>query len=487
MRARPGAAGAAALAVLLAGCTVGPRFSPPAPPAGPDRFTPKAKDVPSRTTEAQVDAAWWRSFHDPELTSLVERLARENLDLRTAAERVLQARARRGIARAQGLPRVDGRASYVRERESKNGTVSLLEPVPGAPLEFDLDDTLLQASWELDLFGRVRREVEAQGAEVEAAAQDRRAMAVAAEADLASDYARLRGVQAREAVVGRNLAAADTRRRLVRDRLAHGAATLSDLAQADAQAAAIGEDLPSLRAEAARLVNALGLLLALPPGALAQELKPPADADAAQPAPPPAVPVGLPAQLLRRRPDLRRAEARLHAATARTGVAVADFYPDVTLTGNYGNEALGATHLFDTASRMFMVGPSVTLPIFQGGRLRSTLDLRRSEEREAGLDYRRAVLAAYRDVDDALSAYAEVQHRIGNIEGVVRDDRTALRVAEQRYREGVETFIDVTAAQADLFRAQDALAQARTDLAANLVALYRALGGGWEPVEPAPR
>lgn len=474
---------AAAGALALAGCTVGPDFHPPAPDA-PLHFAPKPQDTPGRTVEAPVDAAWWASFGDPELSSLVDRLLRQNLDLQAAAERIDQARAQRRIAASEGLPRVDGRGGYRRQRISKNGRDSLLQTVPGAPAEFNVEAANLQASWELDLFGRVRRQVEGAGADLEAAEEDRRGALVSAAAELAQSYVRLRGVQAREAVVRRNLVAADVRRRLVRERLAQGVATLSDIAEADAQASTIGEDLPTLVAQEARLVNAVGLLLAEPPGALHDELsKPPPD----QPAGPPVVPVGLPSQLLRRRPDIRLAEARLHAATARTGVAVADFYPDLSLTGTYGQETLDAAHLFDFASRAFMVGPTLTLPIFRGGQLRGALEMRRAQEREAALAYRRAVLQAFRDVDDALTDYAEVQHRLKNVEGVERDDATALRVAQQRYTQGVETFIDVTVAQAELFRAQDARAQARTDMEVDLVTLYRALGGGWESVRPPTR
>ena len=476
------AVGTAALAAALAGCTVGPDFHPPAPDA-PPHWAPKPQDVPGRTVEGPVDAHWWAGFGDPELSSLVDRLLRGNLDLQAAAERIDQARAQRRIARSEGLPHIDGRGGYRRQRISENGRDSLLQTVPGAPPEFDVEAANLQASWELDLFGRVRRQVEGARAEVDAAQEDRRGVQVSAVAELAQSYLQLRGVQAREAVVRRNLQAADVRRRLVQVRLAQGVATLSDIAQADAQASTIGEDLPTLVAQEGRLVNAIGLLLALPPGALHDELSAPS---ARTPSGPPTVPTGLPSQLLRRRPDIRLAEARLHAATARTGVAVADFYPDLSLTGTYGQETLDAGLLFASASRAFMVGPTLTLPIFRGGQLRGALEMRRAQEREAAVGYRRAVLRAFRDVDDALTDYVEVQHRLKNVEGVERDDATALRVAQQRYVEGVETFIDVTVAQAELFRAQDARAQARTDLNVDLVTLYRALGGGWEGAAHRP-
>ena len=334
---------------------------------------------------------------------------------------------------------------------------------------------MLAASWELDLFGRVRRAVEAADAQTQDAVEARRGLAIAAIADLAQDYLQLRGLQARQTVVEAVIRQADLRRKLVRDRFRDGVATLADIAQADAQAASVAEGLPDLREGQARAINAIGVLLAQPPRALAAELAPRKD----QPLAPPEVPAGLPAELLRRRPDIREAEARLHAATAQTGVAVADFYPQVTLNGTFGFESLGTNHLFDWASRAFTVGPTVTVPLFEGGRLKGVLELRRSAEREAALQYRRTVLQAWREVDDAMTAYAEVQHRRANVYATVEADRVSLSVSERRFRDGVDTLIDVTVAQADLLRAQDTLAQTQADYGARLVDLYRALGGGW--------
>jgi NodT family efflux transporter outer membrane factor (OMF) lipoprotein len=468
---------AIAVASALCGCTVGPNFHSPVVDS-PPHFGATATDVPSKPVEAPVDATWWKSFQEPELTSLVDRLAGQNLDLKIAAERVLQAKAERTVAAAQGLPHIGARAAYQRVRESRNGTVSLLEPAPGAPLEFDQDDDMLQASWELDLFGRVRRSVEAANANTKAAVEESRAMTLSALAELAQTYFQLRGVQAREDVVNRNFAAALKRAALVKDRYKNGVATLSDVAQADAQASTIGEELPTLAQSEARMINAMGLLLAEPPRTLRPELI----AHVNEPAQPLTVPIGLPATLLRRRPDIREAEARLHAATAETGVAVAAFYPDVSLTGSFGTESLGADHLFDAASRMFMAGPSLSLPIFEGGQLRGQLHLRRAEQREAAISYRKTVLQAWHDVDNALTAYAELQHLEQNALAVEENDEVALKVAEDRYRQGVETFIDVTSAQSEVFRAQDSLVRSKTDLRISLVTLYKALGGGWETI-----
>ena len=220
------------------------------------------------------------------------------------------------------------------------------------------------------------------------------------------------------------------------------------------------------------------MLLAEPPRALAAELTAPT----AQPDVPPAVPVGLPGDLVRQRPDVREAEARLHAATAETGVAIADFYPAVTLTGSAGLQSLRLPTLFDWASRVFMAGPSLRVPIFQGGRLRATLDLRRSQQREAMLAFRETALQAWHDVDNALTAHTQAQALRAVALSSQEADQLALAVAEDRYRQGATSFLDVVVAQQTLLGAESAVVQADAGVRTSLVTLYRALGGGWEAV-----
>ncbi len=367
----------------LAACTVGPNFKPPAPIAPtPQRFNAEPADVKSTTYAGAVDVTWWTSFKDPELTSLIGRLARQNLDLQIAAERVRQARSQRRIALAQGLPQIDARAQYTHERESPAGMVSLVTPAPGAPLEFNLWQDSLAASWEIDLFGRVRRSVEAASADTEAQVEARRSLALAAISDVATDYLQLRDVQTREGIARQDLQLASENLALVRNRFDNGVATTLDMAQASAQRATIASMLPELLSEKARLINAIGLLLAEPPRSLQAELSPPKP----EPGAPPRVPVGLPGDLVRRRPDVREAEARLHEATAQTGVAVADFYPDITLMGDEGLQGLRFADAFSPRDRQFDFGPSISLPIFHGGRLRATLQL--AQVRAAGRGHR---------------------------------------------------------------------------------------------------
>ena len=465
-----------AAALALAGCTVGPDFRPPDPGA-PAGWGPVRADVPSRTNADEVDPLWWTRFNDPLLSSLVGRIAAQNLDLQTAAERVLQARAQREVVASQGLPRVNGRSSLEHTRISPTGNPgAIVVAKPGAPLEFDVFQNGLDASWDLDLFGRVRREVEAAGADTQAAVEDRRGVALAALADLAQDYLQLRGVQAQRAIAERNQDLARQNTALVRNRFDNGVATTLDMARARAQESTIAATVPPLRTQEATAINAIGLLLGEPPRALEAELKP----RAAQPSVPALVPAGLPATLVRRRPDLRQAEARLHSATAQVGVATAEFYPDVTLNGNVGLQSLRLRDAFSLYSRVFEVGPTVSLPLFQGGRLRGTLRLREAQQREAAITFRRTLLGAWQDVDNALTAFAEAQAREREVADAVAQNEAALRAARQRYAEGVVDFLDVNTAQAQLLQSQNDLASSRTQIATGLVTLYRALGGGWE-------
>jgi NodT family efflux transporter outer membrane factor (OMF) lipoprotein len=343
-------------------------------------------------------------------------------------------------------------------------------------LEYGLFREGLTSSWELDLFGRVRRAVEAADANVLAAVESRRGVALAAVAELAQSYMQLRGTQKRLEIAKRTLRNVDKNVELVNQRVASGAATTLDLAQARSQRATIAATLPPLRTREAELVNAIGLLLGNAPRALQTELR----RTTAIPHVPRKVQVGLPGTLVRRRPDVREAEARLHEATAQTGVAVASFYPDVTLNGAASFESLHLGNLFNLSSTAFTVGPAISIPIFQGGQLRGVLSLRESQQREAAVFFRETVLRAWKEVDDALTAYREAQLRRVDVAQSVTENQAALQAARQRYTEGAIDFLNVVAAQAQLLQSENDLADSDTQVAIDLVNLYRALGGGWE-------
>src|ERR1700692_2597241 len=464
------------LGIGLTGCTVGPDYQVPEIKEAPGWAAQVADGAPSRTVEGAVDTAWWKSFRDVQLSSLVERLAAQNLDLETAAERVVQSVAQRQIAASRGLPNIEGQSSTTYNRQSLNGTLSLLTPAPGAPLEYALFRDGLTSSWQLDLFGRVRRAVEAADANTLAAVENRHGVALAAVAELAQSYMLLRGTQNRLGIAKRNLGLAEENVELANTRFNNGVATTLDLAQARAQQATIAATLPPLRIQDAELINAIGLLLGDAPRTLEAELH----RSRILPRVPRRVPVGLPGTLVRRRPDVREAEARLHEATAQTGVAVANFYPDVTLNGAAAVESLQLSNLFTPTSAAFAVGPSLSIPIFEGGRLRGALALSEARQREAAIFFQETVLRAWKEVDDALTNYREAQRRRIEIARSVTENQSALQAARQRYSEGATNFLDVTATQAQLLQSENDLSDSDTQIATDLVNLYRALGGGWQ-------
>jgi NodT family efflux transporter outer membrane factor (OMF) lipoprotein len=469
---------ACTLPLVLAGCTVGADYHRPqvkAPPA----WHAQSTAVASVTVGGEVDERWWASFNDAELTSLVGRMMRQNLDLASAAERIQQARAQRTVTHSAGQPQVGAQAQYARERLSPSGVLSLVQPAPGAPLEVDSWSQSLAASWEVDMFGKVRRAVEAADANTAVVIEARHAVALDALADLAGDYMDLRGVQAREAIARDNLATARQTLVIVKDRFANGLGTTLDVARAQGQVEAIAATLPLLHTRRVQLIDAMGTLLAAQPRELEAELTP----VAALPAVPLAPRVGLPGDLLRRRPDIREAEAALHAATAETGVATAAFYPDISLTGQFGTDGLHLRNLWSAANRAFSVGPTISLPFFQGGRLKGTLALRKAQQREAAILYQKSVIQALNDADSALTAFADIQQRRDSLSAEVEQDRMALSAARDNYREGAIGLLSVTTAQATLLEGQDRLAQSEAGVRQMLVLVYKALGGGWHAAD----
>lgn len=461
-------------AAWLAACQVGQDFEPPSVAAAP-AWGPTAR-APSRAVADEADPDWWRALGDPQLTALITRLADQNLDLKAATERVVQNAAQRQVIASRALPNIEGQSIDFYNRPSQNGISSVFQLQPNAPQEFPLYQQGLQLSWELDLFGRVRRAVEAQDATTLASVESRNGVALAALAEMAQSYVQLRGVQARIAVAQRNLVLAREDIALVDQRLANGVGTTLDRAQAAAQEAMIEQTLPPLRTQQAALINTIGFLLGEAPRALETELQRPK----ALPRLPRTVAVGLPATLLRRRPDVREAEARLHAAVAEAGAAEAQFYPDINLIGTVNVQSLRLSELFMLPSRAFTIGPDISIPIFEGGRLRANLALRESHQREAAVTFQRTVLRAWQETDNALTAYAESQRRTLALIRAVAQNETALTAARQRYAEGLVDFLSVNTTHSQLLRSQNELADSHTQTATSLVTLYRALGGGWQ-------
>jgi NodT family efflux transporter outer membrane factor (OMF) lipoprotein len=332
------------------------------------------------------------------------------------------------------------------------------------------------ASWEVDLWGGVARSVESATASTEAANEATRSTLLSSLAEVARDYIQLRGVQAQLAIARENVRTARQSLDLTQQRAAGGVTTDLDVANASAQLRTTLSQIPTLEQQEAQTINALSLLLGQPPNALREELV------TAKPVPPvpPRVPVGVPSELARRRPDIRQAEAQLHAATADIGVAQANFYPTLNLTGSVGLQSLQFGKLFNLNSKQYSLGPGLTIPIFEGGQLRATLQLREALQQEAAVNFQKTVLQAWHDVDNALTAYKAEQTRRDELIQAVAENRRALALAQSRYQQGVADFLTVLVAETSLLASQQQLADSTTTVSSNLVALYKALGGGWE-------
>ncbi|WP_271105262.1 efflux transporter outer membrane subunit [Pseudomonas tohonis] len=466
------------LAMGLGACSVGPDFTRPDAELDANWTLAGDADLPSRALQAGLEARWWEGFGDPLLASLIHRATQENLDLLAAASRVEQSRAARRSVAAGQAPAVDLGAGYSRARNSQRG---LSDPSgESGRATYSLWQGGLDMAWELDLWGRVRREVEAADAGVQVSEETRRGVLLAVAAETARNYIELRGAQNALAITLQNLDIARRSLALNRTRLGDGVATQLEVAEAAAQVANLESRLAPLRQREARLANALALLLALPPGTLRDELA--AKEPPAIPTGPARVPLGLPSELAERRPDIRRAEATLHAATAEVGVAEGDFYPRITLAGDLGFQALQLDDLGWDARR-FAFGPALSLPLFDGGRRRGTLELSKARQQEAAIAYRGTVLAAWHEVDDALGAYQAQQRRRISLEQAVLQSRTALDNAERQYHQGTVDFLNVLSVQNALLANQAEQVDSATAAALALVDLYRALGGGWQALE----
>ena len=495
--------------VVLATCApVGPNYEAPAPRwsltswlIGHPAPKPQPHQPPASTpTEAPIDPTWWSLFHDVELTTLESRVAANNLDVQVASTRLRESRAALGVSEAALYPTLEGSAAFSREHISQKGVLSLAGnssssvPAPntgGANAipntgetaifsPFNLYQAGFDASWEIDFWGRTRRGVEAATAAETEARESQRDVLLSALAEVARDYIQLRGVQRNIEITLRNRKSAEDSQKLTQERATGGLTTDLDVANAAALVSTISAQIPTLEAQRDDLIDAIAELLGQPPQTLNDEL------ETTRPIPPvpPLVPVGLPSELARRRPDIRRAEAQLHEATADVGVAVADFYPNISLTGSVALQTTQLGNLGGWGSNTWAFGPTLNLPIFEGGRLHRTLELRKQQQQEAAITYHRTVLVALHEVNTALTDYAAEQRRREQLRVAVVQNGRALSLAQDRYTEGVSDFLNVLDAQRNLLAAETQFTDTTTAIATDLVQLYKALGGGWEVALP---
>ena len=452
----------------VAACTVGPDYKPPGD-AGVPAWRDPAANGAQITPRADPDPKWWNAFHDPVLTALIDRAIAGNLDVQQAVLRVVEARQGIVTARAAGLPSLSATGSYMREQIGTKGILESqgayrdlnqladrLQPLdsnfPGLSQNVksagdgalnqiaqptDLFQYGLDASWELDLFGRVRRSVEQAKAQTAAQAEAANDALIMLESEVAQAYVQFRGAQALTATQQANVRSAAAALDLTQRRQRSGLTTDLDVDQARTQLDQAQSQLPGYEKQAEQAKDSLSVLIGQPPGAVDALL------NGVQPLPaiPAVVGVGVPSTLARRRPDIRQAEAQLHAATAGIGVAVASFYPDISLTGNLGIRAIDASYLTNWASHFYAAGPSVSLPLFQGGKLTANLRMARAQAAEAALNYRGKVLNALREVEDALVGYRTDRAARDKLADTVRSAADALYLARNRYSHGLADFI----------------------------------------------
>ncbi len=451
-----------------AGCIkVGPDYQPPQVEVPEQWRLPSGAEVVP--TEADI-RNWWEVFHDPVLTSLINQAAARNLDLKVAVARVKEARARLWVVRGELMPTIDMEGSATRQLASENTT-------PPGGLTYDTYSGSVGASWEIDLFGRIHRSVEAAQADYQATQEERTGVMVALYAQVAESYLQVRTFQARLAAAEKNIASQKEVLALTRSRFKYGLATALDVSQAETVLANSQAELPPLRTGLNQAINTVALLLARHPGEVEKELTQVRPI----PTPPARVAVGVPADVLRQRPDVRGAERQLAAATARIGVATADLYPSFSLTGVIGLAAAETSSLFSAGSRFYSFGPSFRWNLFAGERIRNQIKVQDALTEQALLRYEQTVLTALSEVDNALSSFYQQRRRVEALSRAVTATSRTLELAIRLYKEGLRDFQGVLDAQRSLFEVDNQLAQAKGELAINLVKLYQALGGGWRP------
>jgi outer membrane protein, multidrug efflux system len=500
--------GACALAAALGACLPGPDNIPPAGPIAP-HYSELSRPLSAAGpfSEDTVDlSAWWQGFHDPCLAELIAAAINFNVPLESAGARVREARALEMLARSRLFPVVGANVEYSRERLSETGLA--LAPPPNPPTafdwsnssnsarsgrqtttsnstsagsafnllpEFDLYQVGLDASWELDLFGRYRRRIDAAAARTAAAEENRRSTLVSLIGEVARSYCDLRSLQSQRETAEKNLRAQRSILELAGSRARTGLSPELDLIRARAQEAATAAEIPVLESREEQARHRLSVLVGREPGDL--------DARLTVVAPPPAAPaevyVGIPSDLLRRRPDVRAAERQLAAAVAELGGAVADLYPRLVLTGTFSFASGKPSQLFDWKSRQLSVGPVLNVPLFDGGALTAVVYGQSARLDQALLSYQQTLLTALEEVDDGIAGVAASRREQALREAIVRDQQNSLRLALAAYRAGMSDFLTVLDAERSLYGAEEALVQARHTLLTGVVALYKALGGGW--------
>jgi len=451
-------------------------------PVGPDYREPKPvmpaqwSEVSAATTRGPATTLhqWWTLFKDPSLNALISRAIAASPDLKIAATRIREARAQRQLAVAGGLPSLDVAGSFTNSRRSDH--------VSSGGQTQDLFQAHFDAGWEVDVFGGIRRQVEVAEANLEATVADQRDAYVTLTAEVARSYLELRASQQRLAIARENSRSQEQTVALVRNKLEIGLGSELEVAQAETLLAQTNAQIPGLESSAAQAMHQLAVLLGQQPHTLKTELADPGPT----PLVPPQLPAILPSELLRQRPDIRSAERQLAAATAFVGVATAELFPRFSLTALIGMQSLSLDDLITTGSRFWTAGPAVQWPLFDGGSARAAIEISEARRERAMLLYEKSVLMALAEVENALITLDRERATQQSFKEAVDASQRAVFIAQGQYKAGITTFLNVLQSENALYQTQDKLAQSDQRLALAMIALYKALGGGWQDASPTP-
>jgi multidrug efflux system outer membrane protein len=459
------------VALLVPGCLVGPDYR------RPDVEVPAEWRTGPGGPTSLGEQAWWEVFNDPTLQEMIRNALVANRDVQVAVARVFEARARLGIARAALFPQLGAGASYANTRPYSENSffVRSFPSTPSGPIVPEGDDyrASVDLTFELDLWGRLRRATEAARAELLADEDNWRAILTTLVADVARTYFDLLELDRELEIARRTLATREASLDLQRRRAAQGLATQLDVHRADAEVAVAAATARDVERRIAQTENGLNVLLGHNPGPVRRGA--PLDAQRL----PPEIPAGLPSALLERRPDIRQAEGRLVAANARIGEAKAAFFPRISLTGMFGVESVSLSDLFTGGSKVWSAGPTMTVPIFTAGRISNTVKAREAQERQTIAQYLQTIQQAFREVDDALISHRQLRGIRADRERRVTALSQAVVLANLRYERGLATYLDVLDAQRQLFQAELELTSTTRDQLTAVVQVYKALGGGW--------
>lgn len=464
-------------AITFFGCAVGPDYTKPDVQV-PDAWSEAILEQAAQGPDASLQT-WWTVFNDPVLSDLIERARTSNLDLEVAMSRVRAARLQLGIARGGFLPVINAGAGASRTQISDNGRLTQVAP-PGGFEPQSIFEIGIDAAWEIDVFGRVRRTVEAAGAQFEATVEDSQDVRVTLFAEVAMSYVDVRAYQQRILNARSNAKAQRQSVQLTQDRYDSGVSSKLDLVQASSNLASTEAVVPTLEIGLHMALNRLAVLLGQDAGTLQGEL------NEARPIPSPTdrVGAGAPAELLRQRPDIRSAERQLAAKTALIGVATADLYPRFALSGVFGFSAKNTSDLFESSSDIWQVSAPIKWNLFSGGEVRKNIRVQEELAHQALLFYKNTVLLALEEVENSIVSFSRNQVRRERLANAVAAMAEAVVLATVQYDTGVTDFNNVLDTQRDLFEQQDQLISTEADVMRNLITLYKAVGGGWEINQP---